>query len=124
MATHSQTRIYVSGYLVGSLWWPMGAEAWKDFSANLSDLEARFGEPTDLRTLLLHAVMAEEGDFCGSASIAQGELIAERTTRTDDGRRTTVERRWPLARFPSVADLCHPDADWWPMSYDDLEEAA
>src|SRR5256885_14762759 len=116
------TRVHVSGYLVGSLWWPSGAEAWKDFSVDLTAMEKRFGEPTDLRTLMLHAVMAEDGDFQGGASIAQGELIAERTSY-GDGRRTTVERRWPLSSFPSVADLCHPDPDWWPMFPEDLEEA-
>lgn len=120
------TSIAIHGYAVGDLWWPMGAEAWKPFTVDVSRERARIvgDERTTLRDVVELATSEQGGDFCGGMTIAQGELVATRC-EFRGGRRITTERRWPLSRFPSLADYCHPDPDWWPAyGDDDMDEAA
>jgi hypothetical protein len=109
------------GCLVGSIWWPTGAECWKELSYNITREDGRYSEPVSLREHVLAAT--NDGDF-QSCSIACGELIATRVT-VKDGRRVTVMRSWPLERFGSVADCLHPDGqDWFPMTADEDEGVA
>lgn len=90
----------LSGYLVGPIWWPAGAECWKDLDFTCDDTG----------TLRDNVVRAHcfDGDF-QSCSIAQGELIG-----TYRRGAKTVSRTFPLAMFPSIADCLHSDPDWFP----------
>jgi hypothetical protein len=117
------TFFHVHGYAVGQLWY--GGEGYKIFAVNLTDFRRRiitgdYSRAT-LRDALEFAVSENDGDFCGGMRIAQGELIAIRN-EFRDGRRITIERRWPLSNFESLADYLHADPDWWPA--EDWEEAA
>lgn len=105
------TRIAISGYLVGNIWWPVGAECWKTFTYDLTREEALFSSPGTLRDHILR--ITSDGDF-QSASIAQGELTI---TVTKPGRKRS--RSFPLSRFPSIADCLHPDPDWSPCFEED-----
>jgi hypothetical protein len=112
-----QTQITLRGYLVGSIWWPVGAECYKHLTYDVTREDSRFTEPGTLRDHVLRAT--NDGDF-QCATIACGELIAERR-EIKDGRERIVRRSFPLSRFPSVADCLHPEGDaWWPPSdFDD-----
>jgi hypothetical protein len=97
----------IQGYVVGPIWWPAGAECFKEFNYDVTREEGRSRE---------HCLaITRDGDF-QSCSIAQGELVV---TRHSDGHRVT--RSWPLRKFPSVADMLHEDPDWFP-SYDEEDE--
>jgi hypothetical protein len=105
-----QVSFELVGFVVGSIWWPAGAECFKPLSYDISREDGRFSAPADLRTHVLAAT--NDGDF-QSCSIADGRLIAtiERQSGTS---RVTRTREFPLSMFPSVADCLHPDADWLP----------
>lgn len=105
------TRITLSGYLVGGIWWPVDVECWKTFKYDLTREDCRFTEPGTLRDHVLRIIC--DGDF-QSASIAQGELTI---TVTKPGRK--LSRAFPLSRFPSIADCLHPDPDWFPCFEED-----
>jgi hypothetical protein len=97
----------------------MGGEAFKPFNVDILRERSRIapGRAT-LRDVVELTTCEQGGDFRGGMSIAAGELIAERTT-VRNGRRITVERRWPLECFKSIADYLHADPDWCPPFYDD-----
>ena len=103
-------KFRISGFLVGPIWWPNGAECWKNLNYDLSDMDSRFSDPGSLRDHILHATI--DGDF-QNCTIAQGELIATRHI-FKHGRQITESRSWPLDFFPSIADCLHPDPEWWP----------
>ena len=123
MRTQTTRTIELRGYLVGAIWWPVGAECWKDLAYDITREDARFSEPGTLRDHVLAAT--NDGDFQG-CTIAQGELIAtSRTIAWDDSgrvlRETTRRHHWPLDRFKSVADCLHDDPDWLPSYPEDDE---
>lgn len=103
-------QINITGFLVGPIWWPAGAECFKRLSYDVTREDARFLEPGTLRDHVLRAT--NDGDFQGCA-IAQGELTIT-STRCDGATRVTRSRTWPLDRFPSIADCLHEDPDWFP----------
>jgi hypothetical protein len=114
---NTATQIKITGYLVGYIWMPCG-ECWKDLEYDLSGEQRRFIEPGTLRDHVLRAT--NDGDF-QSCSIAQGEIVVTRTSRSGG---TTIRRTrsFPMSMFPSVSDLIHDDPDWFPCFND--EEAA
>lgn len=120
------TNITIHGCIVGALYWPYGVTAWKDCVIDVKRERSRIsgdGRAT-LRDVVNLWLMENDGDFCGSAVIAQGTLTATRTETRGDGRRITVTRSWPLEQFPSIADCLHPDPDWMPMDFEDYADAA
>lgn len=101
------TNISLRGYVVGSIWWPVGAECFKPLNYSITREDQRFTEPGTLRDHVLRAT--NDGDF-QSTTLAQAELVIERR----NGARRVI-RSFPLSRFPSVADCLHPDGeDWFP----------
>ena len=113
-----KTTLMITGYLVGSLWWPVGAEAWKDFSYDIAAEQARsIGGKMTLRDHVLRAT--NDGDLNG-AEIAAGELVARREY-VRNGRRIVETRTWSLYRFPSITDCLHADPEWIPVF--DFEDA-
>lgn len=119
MSQTAHTEITITGYLVGSIWWPAGAECWKDFHHSITDEAPRMGT-RQLRDHVL-AILCD-GDF-QSASIAQGEVTI-RQTRHDGRITTTRAKSIPLSKFPTLADCLHPDPDWLPTYFDDEEKEA
>jgi hypothetical protein len=107
----------ITGFLVGNIWWPVGAECWKDVRYRCQDEQARTEGKMTLRDHILR--ITNDGDF-QSCVIAQGEITIT-ATRYDPERRTLCRRSrsWPLDRFPSVADCLHDDPDWWPSCPDE-----
>ena len=102
------TQISISGYLVGDLWWPIGVEAWKDASLDVTRDRHRFAgdyREITLRDVVDSFVCREGGDFSSAALLANAELTATRTINRD-GRRITVSRSWPLSANFSVAASC------------------
>jgi hypothetical protein len=100
------TDISLRGFLVGPIWWPMGAECSKPLSYSITREDERFTEPGTLREHVLAAT--NDGDFHG-ATIAHGELVV--TVHRD---RRKIVRSFPLDRFLSIADCLHGDPDWYP----------
>ena len=105
------SKITISGFLVGPIWWPSGSECFKPFRHDVADKESRWSDKGTLRDHIL--AITQDGDFQNCA-IAQGEIVATRT----NGRRT-VTRSFPLDQFPSVRDCLHKDPDWIPDYGDD-----
>ena len=102
----------IRGYLVGPIWWPVGAECWKDLDFTCDD-------ESTLRDNVVRA-HCFDGDF-SSCDIAQGELVG--TYRKQVGGKTvTVQRSFPLTMFPSVKDCLHSDPDWWPTYPDECDD--
>src|ERR1700728_658175 len=97
LKSHTTTRIIsvqIRGYVVGALWWPTGAEAWKDLNYDLTRESGRFMTRPGLRDHLVNII--SDGDFQGGATIAQGSVIV----RIFNPRRNrTVTREFPLSRF-------------------------
>ena len=106
--------VTLTGYIVGSIWWPAGAECFKEFSHSVTDGSPRMGT----RRLRDHVLaVISDGDF-QSASIACGEVTIRNVT-TVNGRTMTRAKTVPLSKFGTLADCLHPDdLDWCPM-YDD-----
>jgi hypothetical protein len=105
----------IRGYLVGALWWPIGAEAWKSVDYDLTAEDRRFGEPQPIREHVLQ--VTNDGDFAGGCEVANGELITTATI-TRGARVYQRTRVTLLERFQSVADLIL--LDWaGPTSDDD-----
>lgn len=96
-------QVEIRGYLVGTIWWPVGAECWKTVRHDVTDYDARCTEPCTLREHVL--ALTRDGDFQG-AEIADGELIV---TIRKPGRTRT--RSFPLTMFPSIADMRRDDWD-------------
>lgn len=113
-------RAYLTGYIVGQIWWPAGTECWKDLHFDCTDYAKRCTPRATLRDCVLAAT--NDGDFQG-CDIAQGELVLETRKAGPDGRMTTRRKSYPLSRFPSIADCLHSDPDWWP-EYSDEDIAA
>jgi hypothetical protein len=111
-------NISLRGYLVGHIWQPGLGECFKPLSYDITREDHRFTEPGTLRDHILAAT--NDGDF-QSCSLAAAELVATRTERKE-GRTVTVERRWPLECFKSIADCLHPDRDWCPQYPEDFED--
>lgn len=107
---HTHTSVTIEGFLVGAIWWPQ-TECYKSLNYDATDQQARTDGKMTLRDHLLRATM--DGDF-QSCTIAQGMLCID-VTSEKNGRRTTRSRWWPLSRFPSIADMLHPDPNWTPM---------
>jgi hypothetical protein len=108
-------QITIRGYVVGPIWWPVGAECWKDLAYDVTRESERFDEALTLRDHMRRVMFEHGGDF-QSATIAQGELIV---TATKQVGATTVRRTraWPLETFPSIRDYLHPEGqDWFPDS--------
>jgi hypothetical protein len=101
---------YIRGYVVGPIWWPVGTEAWKHLTYDITDQDARWSEPGTLRDHALRAL--NDGDF-QSCSIAAGELVTIATIQRN-GRTYTRRESRPLTCFPSIADCLHEDPDWCP----------
>lgn len=107
------TNISIRGYIVGKIWWPAGAECYKELEYSITREDSRFSEPGTLRDHVLRAT--NDGDF-QSATLAHAELIVE--CRRD---RRRVIRSFPLSHFPSIADCLHPDGEDWCPQHDDSE---
>jgi hypothetical protein len=107
------TQISIRGYLVGPIWWPAGAECWKNLNYDLTRERDRYVEPpTTLREHVLAAT--RDGDF-QHCVIAQGEIVIERSRMI--GRDLVRKiRYYPLEKFHDVADCLHDDPDWFPDS--------
>lgn len=107
------TSIRIVGYVVGQIWWPVGAECYKPINYDVLRESDRYTSKPELRDHLLR--ITSDGDFQNASVV--GEVIIEMR----DGRRK-VSRSWPLSRFPSIADCLHPDGDdWFPMDNSDDE---
>ena len=109
--------INLRGYIVGPIWQPYGAECWKDISVDLQRERARFSDKPDLRCVVDHVLMEQGGDFQNCA-IAAGEVTIVMSEPRGRGIYRTA-KTFPLARFPSCTDFCHPDPDWLPTYSDD-----
>ncbi len=120
MSQTAHIEITITGYLVGSIWWPAGAECYRHFSYSLTREAPRMGT----RQLRDHVLaILRDGDF-QSTSIAHGEVVI---TRIDAmGRRSsTLRKSVPLSKFPTLSDCLHPDGDdWCPQDTLEDEEAA
>lgn len=106
-------RHTLRGYLVGNIWMP-NVECWKHLAYDLTSEDARFTSPGTLRDHVLRAT--NDSDF-RSCDIAEGELVTVATIRKPDGRVYRRERRTPLERCSSVADMVL--TDWDGPTYDD-----
>ena len=110
--------VTLSGYVVGPIWWPAGAECFKPFTHSVTDEAPRMGT-RQLRDHVL-AVM-RDGDF-QSTSIACGEVTI-RSRSVVNGRTVVRAKSVPLYKFPTLADCLHTDPDWAPVyegdDYDD-----
>lgn len=111
-----QTQISIHGFLVGPIWWPVGAECWKHLSYDLTDHDSRFVARGTLRDHVLTAI--NDGDF-QHCVIARGEIVIQTTCRNNAGETIRRSRSWPLDRFPSIRDCLHADPDWFPESSED-----
>lgn len=98
------TDITLSGYIVGPIWWPTGAECFKPLTFSVLDYRDRCDGAT-LRDCVLSAL--QDGDF-QSASIAQGQILIT----MQNERQHRVTRAFPLSKFADVADCLHSDPDW------------
>lgn len=107
------TNMRLQGFIVGPIWWPVGAECFKPLDYSLTDQEARWSEPGTLREHVLSAT--RDGDF-QHATLAHAVLVVERRL----GSRRVI-RSFPLSHFPSVADCLHPEGDDWCPQYGDDE---
>ena len=98
--------VSISGFLVGDIWMP-ATECYKPLHYSLTDRAHHYPDGGTLRDHVLR--VCQDGDF-QSASIADGELIVTVHRHDDRGtyRRT---RRFPLSKFPSVADCVRTDWD-------------
>lgn len=114
------TRITITGYIVGAIWWPSGAECWKDLNYDATDQQARTDGKMTLRDHLIRATM--DGDF-QSCTVAAGTLTIETISRKGSSM-VKRSRSWPLDKFPSIADCLHDDPDWCPMWPDEDDLAA
>lgn len=97
------TQITISGYVVGPIWWPAGAECFKEFRHDATAYDARCTRPSTLREHCCR--ITSDGDFQG-CDIADGVLTI---TRHRNGRR--VSRDFPLEMFPSISDMLKTDWD-------------
>jgi hypothetical protein len=110
--------ITISGYLVGSIWMP-AVECFKHVVYDATDRQARSVGKMTLRDHLL--AMTNDRDF-QSCNVAGGELTL--TAFKGNGHKWTHRSvSYPLDKFPSIADMIHPDPDWAPI-FDDEEEPA
>lgn len=111
-----RTETYITGYLVGHIWWPQ-AECFKSFQYNLTREAGRYTSTASLRDHLL--AITRDGDF-QSCAIAQGEIVIRRTRAdpTKPGHTIRVTRILPLEDCANVADLLHDNPDWAP-SFDE-----
>ena len=105
------SEITISGYVVGPIWWPTGAECYKPFTYHLTREDERFTEPGTLRDHVL--AITRDGDF-QHCEIADGFL--EITIRKPGRSRSRV---FELDIFPSIAD-CLKD-DWCGPNLEDYE---
>ena len=103
------TKITIDGYLVGPIWWPIGAECWKDLAFDATNHESRCvngdGSPAKLTLREMVLAASQDGDFRG-CDIAHGFVTIERSGPLNTSRK----RSFPLTMFPSVADCIK--ADW------------
>lgn len=119
--TYETTKITISGYVVGPIWWPAGAECYvgpvtfdgTDYEARCVD-SSRPGEPVHL-TLREHvlAMLREHGGDFQHCELADGMLTIERR-RSGAFRHV---RTFELSMFPSIADLRNDD--WAGPSFDE-----
>jgi hypothetical protein len=105
------TDISLRGFVVGPIWWPAGAECFKDLAYSITREDGRLTEPGTLRDHVLRAT--NDGDF-QHCTIALGEIVVTCVR----GRRK-VQRSFPLRKFPSIADCLHPEGDDWCPSFPD-----
>ncbi len=109
MIAHS--KITISGFVVGPIWWPVGQECYKPFTYNVTREDESSTEPSSLRDHVL--AITNDGDF-QYCKIADGFL--EITIRKPNRSRSRV---FELDIFPSIAD-CLKD-DWCGPSPEDYE---
>lgn len=105
----------IRGVIVGNLW--MGGEAWKDVSHDCSAYDRRCIwslEPEKTQNTLAEHVehICNDGDFAGHQGMLADAQLVTRLMVTRGGRRYVRERRFELARFPSIAALY--DAEFIP----------
>jgi hypothetical protein len=121
--SYATTQITITGFLVGDIWMPC-TEAWREVRWDATAYEARCvdsrypDEPVRL-TLREHVdalVTHEGGDFRG-CDLADGWLTIER--RNGASRHV---RDFPLAMFPSIADMRRDDWEG-PVHFEDEEDA-
>lgn len=107
-------RITIHGYLVGGIWWPYGAECYKDLSYDiLREQDRTVGGKMTLREHVLRAT--NDGDF-QSCEIADGYLEI-RIRKPDKTGRTIRTRMFPLDMFPSISDCVK--SDWSGPEFED-----
>ena len=101
-------HVEISGFLVGPIWWPAGAECFKPFRYDVTAEDTGLSEPGTLRDHVLRITNDGDFQFC---ALAQAEL-----TITLYKPSLSRSRSWPLEHFPSIADCLHGDPDWFPAS--------
>lgn len=111
-------HITISGYLVGPFWMPPGAECFKEITYDATDRQARTTGKMTLRDHLLNVTNDRDFQFC---RVASGQLTLT-ACKGDGHRRTRRSVSYPLDKFPSIADMIHPDPDWLPIFDGDDEE--
>jgi hypothetical protein len=101
------TTFSIRGTLVGELWWPTGAPAYKAASFTFSRVQDRpFVEHCDtIRQAVESLMRREDGDFSTAARLSADSYLAI-THRT--ARRETT-RYFGLDRFASIADYLTDD---------------
>ena len=104
-----RTEYTIYGYLVGTIWMP-ATECYREleytFVRHEDERKNSWQDAKkDLREAMLH--ITNDGDF-QSCAVADGVLCVRRVNE-GQGRRSTRERTYDLARFPSVADMVRTD---------------
>ena len=88
-------EVSIRGDVIGEIWWPYGAKAFKPVGWSPRFSEDRF----TLRDCLDSLMASEGGDFSNAPKI-NGVLVLKRYGK---GTRST-ERIFDLSMFPSIAD--------------------
>lgn len=90
------TRVtyYVTGSIIGDLWWPIGEPGTKTFSYRTAE------RPESLRALADSVMAEEDGDFSSAPRMtADSVLVITRWRATSHH-----SRAWDLSQFGSIAD--------------------
>lgn len=93
MNTYQTTAAYISGAIVGDLWWPQ-APAGRLYQKNLRGpwgLMDQFSEPATFRDALLSALHADGGDFQSPEFSADTVIRIERKRALDSGYQIHVK---------------------------------
>jgi hypothetical protein len=112
---YQTTSVEISGFVVGGLWWPTGAHAWKEVRFNATDWECRTiqGEGSATLREMCNAMLMEHGGDFQDAEL--GDCVLTITRTKPGGYRHS--RHFPLGHFPSVSDMIC--SNWDGPLYDD-----